>query len=262
MGKETGNTNSIISALKMKRFKFSVRAVSPVIATLLMIVIAVAASLLVYAWISGFTGFTTTNLSNEIQIPSFTSVNQNGEHLLAVYVQNTGQGVVEFNRDGAVYANDTLFPILTYTNANGIVNQATPGQLINVNAGQTISLVVQYTFSPGDYVRIKVVTVGGTSTQTTGTGPQSSSATANPGPVAAFFASSNGLTVTFDASGSYASDGTIVSFAWNFGDGNTGTGTSLSHTYNSAGTYTVSLTVTDNGGYTGSTSHKVTVSSG
>jgi flagellin-like protein len=262
MGKEKGNTNSTSSAINTEKLKFCVRAVSPVIATLLMIVIAVAASLLVYAWISGFTGFTTTNLSNEIQIPSFTSVNQNGERLLAVYVQNTGQGAVQFNKDGAVYSNDTLVPILTYTDADGIVNQANPGQLINVNVGQTISLVVQYTFSPGDYVRIKVVTVGGTSTQTSGTGPQSGSATANPDPVAAFFASSNGLTVTFDASGSSASDGTIISYAWNFGDGNTGTGTSLSHTYNSARTYTVSLTVTDNGGYTGSTSHKVTVSSG
>jgi len=227
-----------------------------------MIVIAVAASLLVYAWISNFTGSTTTNLSTQMQIPSFTSVSQNGEHLLAVYVQNTGQTVVQFNRDGAVYANDTLVPILTYTDANGIINQANPGQLISVNVGQTISLVVQYAFNPGDYVRIKVVTVGGTSIQTSGTGPQSGSATVNPGPVAAFFAAPSGSVVSFDASGSYTSDGTIVSYVWNFGDGNTGTGTSLSHTYSSSGTYTVSLTVTDNSGFKGSTSHQVAISSG
>jgi PKD repeat protein len=224
-----------------------------------MIVIAVVASFAVYAWISGFTGSTTTNLSTEIQIPSFASVNQNGEHLLTVYVQNTGQVAVQLNRDGAVYANDTLVSILTYSDANGIVQQATPGQLISINVGQTITLFVQYTFNPGDYVRIKVVTVGGTSAQTSGTGVQSGSATVN-GPVAAFFASpTNGHTVTFDASGSSDTDGTIVSYAWNFGDGHTGTGASLSHTFSFGGTFTVSLTVTDNGGLTGSTSHPVPV---
>ena len=244
----------------MKRFKFCLRAISPIISSLLMIALAVVASLVTYAWISGYIGSTTINMGREMQLPSFTSVNQNGENLLTVYVQNTGQGAVQLNRDGAVYANDTLVPILRYTDANGIAQQATPGQSISVNEGQTVALVVQYTFNPGDYVRIKVVTVGGTFVQTSGTGTQSSSAAINPGPIAAFFASPiNGHTVTFDASGSYDPDGTIVSYAWNFGDGNTGTGMSLSHAYNSAGSYTISLTVTDNGGFTGSTSHPVAV---
>lgn len=225
-----------------------------------MIVITVAASLVVYAWVSSFTGSTTTNVSTEIQIPSFTSVNQNGENLLTVYVQNTGKVAVQLKRDGAVYANDVLVPIFSYTDANGIVYQATPNQLISVDVRQTITLVVQYTFNPGDYVRIKVVTVGGTSAQTSGTAAQGVSATANPAPVAMFFEPSQiGLTVTFDGSGSYASDGTIVTYAWNFGDGKTGTGTRSSHTYSFGGTYTVSLTVTDNGGLTGSASYPVIV---
>jgi len=58
-----------------------------------------------------------------------------------------------------------------------------------------------------------------------------------------------GSPVKFDGSGSTA-DGTIVSYAWNFGDGNTGTGVSPNHTYAAAGTYTVSLTVTDDAGET------------
>jgi PKD repeat protein len=56
------------------------------------------------------------------------------------------------------------------------------------------------------------------------------------------------LGVSFNASGSYDSDGSITSYAWNFGDGSNGTGATASHTYNSAGTYTAQLTVTDNDG--------------
>jgi PKD repeat protein len=58
--------------------------------------------------------------------------------------------------------------------------------------------------------------------------------------------------LTFDGSGSYDSDGTIVSYDWEFGDGNTGTGVSPTHTYASTGTYSVLLSVTDNDGITNS----------
>jgi len=56
--------------------------------------------------------------------------------------------------------------------------------------------------------------------------------------------------VTFDGSASYDPDGTIVSYYWVFGDGGTGSGETTTHTYNQPGTYTVSLTITDDGGLT------------
>lgn len=70
------------------------------------------------------------------------------------------------------------------------------------------------------------------------------------------------LTVNFDATASYDSDGTIVSYSWDFGDGTTGTGSTTSHTFTSSTdhTYTVILTVTDDGGKTGSMSGFVVVS--
>ncbi|MGK9146001.1 PKD domain-containing protein [Plantibacter flavus] len=95
------------------------------------------------------------------------------------------------------------------------------------------------------------------------TGSSSSSVTvtapANVLPTAAFTATPNGLTVAVDGSASTDSDGTIASYAWNFGDNGTGTGATASHTYTAAGTYTVSLTVTDNRGGTNTITHSVVV---
>lgn len=54
--------------------------------------------------------------------------------------------------------------------------------------------------------------------------------------------------VIFEGGCSYDDDGTIVSYEWNFGDGNTGVGQSPEHSYSSSGTFTVTLTVEDDAG--------------
>lgn len=59
--------------------------------------------------------------------------------------------------------------------------------------------------------------------------------------------------------GSFDPDGTVVSWAWEFGDGSTSTQQNPTHTYATAGTYTVRLTVTDEDGATGTTTQSVTV---
>jgi len=64
---------------------------------------------------------------------------------------------------------------------------------------------------------------------------------------------------TFDGSGSTDPDGTVVSWAWMFGDGATGSGSVVTHTYTSTGTFNVTLTVTDNSGNTGSASATITI---
>ena len=69
-------------------------------------------------------------------------------------------------------------------------------------------------------------------------------------PVAAFTPTVTKLVVALDGSASTDPDGTVAGYAWDFGDGTTGSGATTTHTYASAGTYTVSLTVTDNGGAT------------
>ncbi len=53
------------------------------------------------------------------------------------------------------------------------------------------------------------------------------------------------VTVQFDGTGSYDSDGEIRQYRWEFGDGDTGRGSRIEHTYTSPGTYLATLTVTD-----------------
>ena len=64
------------------------------------------------------------------------------------------------------------------------------------------------------------------------------------------------------ASSTAVSPRTIVSYAWEFGTGSTRSGMIVSKTYDTAGTYNVSLTVTDDAGNKGTTSQAVTVGAG
>ncbi len=81
----------------------------------------------------------------------------------------------------------------------------------------------------------------------------------NQPPSASFTFSCNDLSCSFDASGSSDSDGSIVSYAWNFGDGGTGTGVTTNNVYGAGGTFNVSLTVTDDDGATDNQVQPVTV---
>ncbi|MGD9957970.1 PKD domain-containing protein [Nocardioides sp.] len=80
---------------------------------------------------------------------------------------------------------------------------------------------------------------------------------AGTAPTAAFTASCSGPTCTFDASASAGFGRSIASYDWDFGDTTTGSGAAPSHTYDGAGTRTVTLTVTDTAGTTGTISHEV-----
>ena len=119
-----------------------------------------------------------------------------------------------------------------------------------LNTGEyTVSLVVIDNEGSSDIALSKV--------NVTYKGPQK--------PKAVITAPSNivaGKPSSFDALGSTDDDGYIKFYNWSFGDGSTGSGETVSHTYTSPGTYIVTLTVTDNSGLSSSASLSVTVKKG
>ena len=128
--------------------------------------------------------------------------------------------------------------------------QLTSANLINhlpdINfAGSSFSTSV-----PQQSVTLFVVSASGVSNQ-----PPTAAVSANP------TSGTAPLAVGFNGSGSSDPDGTIASYAWNFGDGATGTGATVSHTYNAPGTFTTILTVTDNGSATSTAPTVIVVSS-
>lgn len=112
--------------------------------------------------------------------------------------------------------------------------------------------------APGTYVLTLTVTDNDQLTSSTSlllNGPPP------PPPPPMFTYSVQGLEILVDASASYDPDGTIVQYLWSWGDGSPNSyGMMASHTYDGPGTYTVTLTTTDNDGLTGTTSHSVTIS--
>ncbi len=68
-----------------------------------------------------------------------------------------------------------------------------------------------------------------------------------------------GVQITFNATTSSDIDGTVVSYAWDFGDGSGGSGAVVTHSFSVAGSYTVTLIVTDNGGLTNSKTSALTI---
>jgi PKD repeat protein len=91
-----------------------------------------------------------------------------------------------------------------------------------------------------------------------------SRATENRTPVASFQVTPGAgdapLDVQLDGTASSDPDGRIAAYAWDFGDGQSGTGPAIAHHYATPGTFTVTLTVTDDRGDTHSVTKTVLVS--
>ena len=138
---------------KITKIKRNVKALSPVISALLMIAITVIASLVAYAWIAGYLNSTTNRTSKAILIQS--AVLNSATNSLTVYVQNVGQGVVEFGSD-SLYIDGKLLSL----NSPVLLHGAT----FELPEGQTQPLIVDYSGS-NKQIEIKVVTNDGSFSQ-------------------------------------------------------------------------------------------------
>ena len=117
--------------------------------------------------------------------------------------------------------------------------------------------------SAGTYTTTLTVTDSNGLTGTATTPVVVTGSTENIAPTAVINATPNSgsapLTVTFDASNSTDSDGSIASYTWYFGDGSSGSGKTVTHTYTTEATFTASLQVSDNMAATGTSSTTITV---
>ena len=170
------------------------------------------------------------------------------------------------------YANNGTYQVtLTVTDAEGlsdsVSNSVTIGSEPPPGCDDLSEWSATTSYSTGDQVSYK----GNKYTATwwsTGAAPdvfsnvwrndgKCSSTGENKPPVASFSANVNGLSVNF--TNASTDDKGVVTYSWNFGDGVSSGLRSPSHTYSSAGSYNVTLTVTDAEGLKDSTSQTVNV---
>ncbi len=128
-----------------------------------------------------------------------------------------------------------------------------------------VGVTASHTYaSTGDYEVTLTVTDSGGATATDVTAAALTEPPPNQPPQAAAggpYSGSTGQAIAVSAAGSSDSDGSIVRYDWDFGDGTTGSGMTASHTYTTADTYTLTLTVSDDAGDTDVATTTVSVTS-
>ncbi|MFN0159735.1 MAG: PKD domain-containing protein, partial [Burkholderiales bacterium] len=163
-------------------------------------------------------------------------------------------GSASSDSDGSIvsyrwdFGDGTIFPAVGVTNASPTTSKSyaaagtyTITLTVTDNGGATASTTRQVTVSPANV-------------------PPTASFTTTPS------STTVGQSVSLNAGASVDTDGSIVNYQWDFGDGTsfpavgvTNASPTTSKSYAAAGTYTITLTVTDNGGATTSTTRQVTV---
>jgi flagellin-like protein len=133
--------------MKLQKLLKNRKAISPILATLLLVVIAVAAIVMTYAWITTYTGNTTDKLD---AVPYKANVNFEIGSKITIDIGNSGT------------SNTQILQVYIGTSASSAQNQTTnPAIPIRLNAGEIASFNVQYAWASGKTYYFKVVTASG-----------------------------------------------------------------------------------------------------
>jgi flagellin-like protein len=145
---ESSLNNKKVNSLTHKLFK-SKKAISPILATLLLVVIAVAAIVVTYAWVMMYTGHL-TGQAGVILNPANVNFHANGT-VIDLDVQNTGT------------SDTTIVQVYIGTSSSSMDNQTiTPVSLL---AGHTQRITVNYSWQLGMIYYFKVLASTGQSLQ-------------------------------------------------------------------------------------------------
>ena len=134
---------------------------------------------------------------------------------------------------------------------------ATPAQVAQAIIANATTGVLGSMVSTSPNKMLRVNGSGGTVTQPP---PPTTTTPTNAAPVASFTASCSRMACNFISTST--DDAGIVAYSWTFGDGTSGSGTGVSHTYSGRGTYTVGLTVRDGAGLSTTAYKQITVKNG
>ena len=148
--------------MNFRKIRKNIKAISPIISVLLMIAIAVVASLVVYAWVMGYIGYQTGKTGDAVQIQSvsWSTDSGSGAYPTGVYLQNAGSTTVTVVYGQSLYVNGVLdgtakinAAAANYPLLSGSTVAITPTSTTNIASGTTVT--------------IKVTTQGGTYSQIT-----------------------------------------------------------------------------------------------
>jgi flagellin-like protein len=131
--------------VRLRKMLKSERGISPILATLLLIVIAVAAIIVTYAWITTYMSSTTGQAGILLKKDA---VNWNSTHII-IYVRNTGtaDATIDAVYIGTSSTNLELQTSVTYN----------PSSKVVVKDGGTITITVTYSWTSGTWYYFKIV---------------------------------------------------------------------------------------------------------
>jgi PKD repeat protein len=185
-------------------------------------------------------GFGDTSVSaaapNPDNLSAFAALRSNDGAMTVMLISKVLSGTTPVTVNLANFSASGVAQPWQLTSANAIARLSDVGI-----SGSSVNVTV-----PAQSITLLVVPAGTTNI------PPVATAAANPTSGIA------PLTVSFDGTGSNDPDGSIVSYAWTFGDGASAAGPTAGHTYSSAGSYAAKLTVTDNRGASSSTTVSIT----